>query len=143
MENIHTMPIELDNRQGSFKESIRVALPQVGRMQVDPDWVSVDFSLVQHTSMQTFENIPVRVLCDSDDHRNFTVQPKQISITVKGLQQRIEQIKPVDTFAYVSCTDLDENTGYDLPINVDLPSGLQLVSTDPAVVRVEIDNNNN
>jgi YbbR domain-containing protein len=142
MDNIHTEPISLNNRQSSFKESIRIALPQAGRMKVEPDWVSVDFFLVQRTSNQIFENIPVRILCESGDHRSFSIQPHQINITVKGLQQRIEQMKSADMFAYVSCTDLDQNTGYDLPVRVDLPQGLQLVSTEPGVVHVDVNAGN-
>ena len=138
MDNIHTESIGLNSRQTSFKERARIALPQAGRMQVDPEWVSVDIILMQHTSSQIIENIPVRILSAAADHRTFTVQPQQIHITVQGLQQKIQQMKRADIFAYVSCTELDENTGYDLPVKVDLPAGLQLVKADPAVVRIEI-----
>jgi hypothetical protein len=139
MENIHTEPIELKDQQKSFKESIPIALPQASRMRVDPDWVSVDFSLVQRSSTQEFGNIPVRVLCASGEGRRVALQPQTIKITVKGQQQRLEQMRTADVFAYVSCTELTENTGYDLPVIVDLPSGLQLVKTDPAVIHVDIE----
>jgi YbbR domain-containing protein len=138
MQNIHTEPIELKERQASFKESVPIALPQSGRMRVDPDWVSVDFALVQRSSIEEFDNIPVRILCASDEQRNVAISPKYVKITVKGQQQRIEQFRTADVFAYVSCTELHENTGYDLPVNVDLPEGLQLVKTDPAVIHVDI-----
>ena len=140
MENIHTEPIELKDRQKSFKESIPIALPQAGRMRVDPDWVSVDFALVQRSSTQEFDNIPVRVLCASGEHRRVALHPQTIKITVKGQQQRIEQMRTADLFAYVSCTELTEITGYDLPVIVDLPNGVQLVKADPAVIHVELGN---
>jgi YbbR domain-containing protein len=142
MQNIHTEPIELKERQASFKESIPIALPQSGRMRVDPDWVSVDFALVQRSSTEEFDNIPVRILCISDERRLVNINPKSIKITVKGQQQRVEQLRTADVFAYVSCTELQENTGYDLPLIVDLPEGLQLVKTEPAVIHVEIGINN-
>lgn len=140
MQNIHTEPIKLNDRQTSFKESAPIALPQIGRISVDPDWVSVDFTLEQHTSMQEFDNIPVRVLCSSGEKRDMELQLKTIKITVKGQQQRIEQMRTADVFAYVDCADLTESTGYDLPVIVKLPEGLQLVKTDPAIIHIRVDN---
>ena len=138
MESVHTEGIELKDRQASFKESIPIALPKEARMRVAPDWVSVDFTLAQRSSTLEFENIPVRVLAASGDARRIDLQPQTIRITVKGQQQRIDQIRSANIFAYVSCSDLVENTGYDLPVNVDLPSGVQLVKTEPSVIHVEI-----
>jgi hypothetical protein len=140
MQNIHTEPIKLNDRQASFKESAPVALPPIGRIRVDPDWVSVDFTLEQHTSMQEFDDIPGRILCASGEKRQMGLQPKTIKITVKGQQQRIEQMRTADVFAYVDCADLTENTGYDLPVNVKLPAGLQLVKTDPATIHIRVEN---
>ena len=38
----------------------------------------------------------------------------------------------------MNCHDLIESTVYELPVVVDLPSGLQMVKTEPVVARVEI-----
>ncbi len=142
MENIHTEMVDLKDRQTSFKESVPIALPQAGRMLVDPDWVTVEFFIEARNSTETFEKIPVRTMCSPGDRRNIDVQPQTISVTVQGKLQRIEQMRTADVFAYVSCYDLEESTGYDLPVVVDLPSGLQLIKTDPVVVHVEISNGN-
>ena len=139
MQNIHTEPIKLDDRQTSFKESVPVALPQTGRMRVDPERVSVGFLLVKHTSTQEFDNIPVRILNASGETRRMTLNPKTITITVQGQEQRIKQMRTADVFAYVSSADLTESTGYDLPVTTHLPSGLKLVKTHPAVVHVDIE----
>jgi YbbR domain-containing protein len=142
MESIHTDPIELKDRQVSFKESVPVALPQAGRMRIDPDWISVEVILVEHSSERVFEGVPLKVLCSSGERRQISIQPQIINITVKGQQQHIEQIQQSDIFAYVSCTDLVENTGYDVPVVVYLPDGIKLVRTEPAVVNVRINNSN-
>jgi len=140
MQSIHTEPIKLDGRQASFKERVQVALPQAGRIRVDPDWVSVDFSLAQHTSKQEFANIPVRILCAPGETRKTTLQPKTITITVQGQERRIKQMLTADVFANVNCADLTESTGYDLPVIAHLPSGLKLIKTHPAVIHVDIEN---
>ena len=142
MENIHTEMVDLKDRQTSFKESVPIALPQTGRMLVEPNWVTVEFFLEEHNSTETFENIPVRILCAPGDRRRIEVQPQMINITVKGQVKRIEQMQTADVFAYVSCHNLAESTVYDLPVVVDLPSGLQLIKAEPSVVTVEISNGN-
>jgi YbbR domain-containing protein len=142
MQNIHTEPIELKDKVSSFKESVMIALPQTGRMRVDPEWVKVDFALVQRSSTEEFNNIPVRVLFSSEDRRDIKISQKTIDITVKGQKQRIDQLRNANVFAYVSCIELQENTGYDLPVFVDLPEGLQLVKTEPAVIHVTIGGRN-
>ena len=70
------------------------------------------------------------------DHGEIVDQT--ITIEVSGQTQRIEQIRPADLFAYVNCYDLVESTGYDLPLVVDLPAGLQLIKTEPSVVHINI-----
>lgn len=142
MENIHTELIDLKDRQTSFKESVPIAIPQVGRMLAEPNWVTVEFFMEARNSVETFEKIPVRTLCAPGEKRRIKVQPETISITVQGKPQRIEQLRTADIFAYVDCHDLTESTVYDLPVVVNLPSGLQLVKTSPAVVHVEIANGN-
>ncbi|HEY5652846.1 MAG TPA: CdaR family protein [Pontiella sp.] len=139
MDNIHTEPIVLDDRQGPFKESVPIALPQVGRMQVDPDWVSVEFALETRNRTKTFEQIPVRTMCAPGERREININPKTVSITVRGQQERIEKMFSVDASAYVSCYELSESTRYDLPIAVTLPDGIKLVKTEPAVIHVEVD----
>lgn len=140
MESIHTAPVELKDRQTSFKESVPVALPESSRLLVKPDWVSVEFSLIERSSTQFIENIPIQVVCNPGERRHIKIMPPIVNISVKGLQQQIEQIKAENIFAYVNCTDLNENTTYDLPISVNTPDGVHLIETDPAFVKVVISN---
>jgi hypothetical protein len=142
MDNIHTEPIELKNRSSSFKETVQINLPQSSRLSIDPEWVTVEFALELRSSTILLEKIPVRILCAPGERRTIDVQPQVINVAVRGQQQRLEQIRSVDVFAYVSCMELAESTGYDLPVVVDLPSGVQLVKTDPAVVHVQIGKTN-
>lgn len=143
MKNIQTEPVDLKDRQNSFKISVPIALPQAGRMQVDPEWVSVDFILAQRSNTEEFADIPVRILCATGGTpRTMKITPPTIKITVKGQQQRIEQFRTANIFAYIDCSGLHESTGYDLSVNVDLPEGLQLIKTDPAVIHVDVTNPN-
>lgn len=138
MQNVHTKEIDLSGRNNTFKVSVPIALPQAGRMQTDQEWVSVDFVLIQRNSTEELIDIPVKILCNAGVSRNMELHPKTINITLRGQKQRIEQFMTADVFAYIDCTGLTETTGYDVPVNVDLPDGLQLISTDPAVIHVDM-----
>ncbi len=140
MKNIHTESIDLSERKASFKESVPVTPPQTGRIRVNPDWVSVDFKVVERSSTKEFNSVPVRVLCSPNETRRVEIQPQIISIKVKGQQQRLEQVQASDIFAYVSCTKLSENTRYDRAVIIDLPAGLKLIETDPEIIHISIGN---
>lgn len=142
MDNIHTESIDLKDRRASFKESARIAIPQTSRMRTDPEWVWVECILEMRSSTHVFEKVPVRILSAPGEHRQVDVKPQFVSVTVRGQQQRIEQVRPTELFAYVNCALLAESTSYDLPLIVDVPSGLQVVKTDPAVVHVQISTSN-
>jgi YbbR domain-containing protein len=142
MDNIHTEPIELKNRQTSFKENARIALPQGGRLQTEPERVSVELILETRNSTAVLNQVPIHVLCRPSERRRIDIRPLSITITVKGQQQRIDQLQAAEIFAYVNCTVLEENTGYDLPVIIDLPTELQIIKTEPAAVHVEVSNLN-
>ncbi len=141
MESIHTEPVSLKDRKTTFKVSVPISLPQTGRMQVDPDWISVEVFLDENSSEKVFEGIPLKVLCSSGERRHIEVQPQHISVSVKGQQREIEKIQQGDIFAYISCADLVESTGYEIPVVVNLPDGIQLIAADPAIATVQITNN--
>jgi len=136
MENIYTEPIPLKGRQRSFKTSVPIALPEATRIAASPDWVSVDFFFVQRNATKQFKNIPVKILYSSAPPKPFLIHPKTISVTLKGEQQRIEKILPENLFAYIDCSDLSENSEYDLSVNINLPPGVVLVKTTPNVIHV-------
>ena len=142
MENIHTEKIDLKDRQTSFKESVPISLPQLGRMSSDPDWGSIEVILVARDSTAVFEKVPVRIVCDSGQERRIDIFPDTVNVMIKGQKQNIEQLKNTELFAYVNCHDLTEAASYELPVVIDLPADIQAVKTEPAVVKVDITNIN-
>lgn len=138
LQNVHTRTIRLSDRQGSFKESVPIDVQRTDRIRVDPDWVSVDIQIEQHTGTRTFERIPVRVVSASGENRRIELVPQFVNVTIRGQQQRIEQIREEDVFAYVSCTDLTETGGYDLPVTVRLPAGVQLSGAEPGTIHIKL-----
>ncbi|MDF7798766.1 CdaR family protein [Pontiellaceae bacterium B1224] len=138
MINIHTEEIDLKDRQSSFKVSVPIALPQAGRMVVEPDWVSVEIFLEARSSTAVFEKIPIRIMCAPGEKKQIQVVPQFISITVQGQKQQIEKMRASDAYAYVNCYDLTESTAYELPVEINLPANVQMVKTEPATVQVNV-----
>lgn len=142
MENIHTEEIDLEDRQATFKESVPITLPQLGRMSSDPDWVSVEVILIARDSTAVFEKVPVRIVSASGQNWKVDIFPQTINVMVKGQKQTIEQLKDTELFAYVNCHDLSEAASYELPVVIDLPADIQAIKIEPAVVKVDITNIN-
>lgn len=138
MINIHTEEVDLKDRLSSFKVSVPIALPQAGRMVVEPDWVSVEFFIEARNSTAVFEKVPVRIMCTPGEKRQIQVIPQFINITVQGQQQQIEKMRLSDAYAYVNCYDLTESTAYELPVEINLPAHVHMVKTEPAVVQVSV-----
>lgn len=64
---------------------------------------------------------------------------QEITITVKGSRSEILEYTAEDIFAYVDLGKIQSADRYTLDVNVDLPSGIQLVSAEPAKINVFVD----
>lgn len=75
---------------------------------------------------------------------NFDLAPisgygQEITITVKGSRSEILEYTAEDIFAYVDLGKIQSADRYTLDVNVDLPSGIQFVSAEPAKINVFVD----
>lgn len=139
MERLRTESIDLRNRVDDFKEPVRISLPQGARLGSDSDRVTVEFKLKSYTYEKEFEQIPVRILRLDGDDRQIQIEPKSISVRLRGQQQRIEQLSPDRIIAYADCSELDSNGAYTLEMKVDLPDGISWVKTTNTVVEALIE----
>lgn len=140
MESIRTEPIDLRNRQDSFKENVRVSLPLGGRLGSDSDRVTVEFKLKPYTHEKDFEEIPVRIMRGAGELRKISISPSTIAVRLRGQQSRIEQLQPEKIIAYADCSELEMSGTYTLEVNVDLPSGISWVKGTNSVIEVQIEN---
>lgn len=137
LEQVRTVPVSLDGRYNSFKTHVNVAA--VGQpWTAEPDRVSVEVSLVERLATRRIEKSLVRPLLTSDDTRIVQVRPERVDVVLKGSPDQIEQLDPRAVFTYIDCTGLTELTGYEVPVRVDMPSGIQIESIEPSVVQVTV-----
>ena len=137
LEQVHTVPVTLDGRYNSFKTYVNIAA-NGQPWTAQPDRVSVEVSLVERFATRRIEKSLVRPLLSSDDTRVVQIRPERVDVVLKGSPQKVEQLDPRDVYTYVDCTDLTEPTGYEVPVRVDIPAGIQVDKIEPSVVQVTV-----
>ncbi|QHI68629.1 CdaR family protein [Tichowtungia aerotolerans] len=137
LEQVRTVPISLDGRYNSFKTHVNIASDGQAWVAM-PDRVSVDLILEEHFAVRRVEKSLVRPLLASDDTRVVKIRPDRVDVVLKGSPQRIEALDTKDIYTYIDCTELTEPTEYEMPVRVDLPSGIQVEKIEPSVVQVTV-----
>ncbi|MBC8206428.1 MAG: hypothetical protein ISR85_05855 [Kiritimatiellales bacterium] len=137
LEQVHTVPVSLDGRYNSFKTHVNIAASGQP-WESDPDRVSVELSLVERFVTRRVEKNLVRPLLASDDTRVVRIRPERVDVVLKGSPQRIEKLNVRDVYTYIDCTELTEPTDYEVPVRVDIPTGVQVEKIEPSVVQVTV-----
>ena len=138
LEIIETKHISLDRRSASFTETISLELPDAPSISANTQRIDVRVEINEQIRTRQFLNIPLRVLNSPNTGATISLVPDTINLTISGSQQKVDRIRPENIMAYVRCDELDAATTYDIPVQVDLPDGVILDSTEPSVVKVSI-----
>ena len=137
LEQVRTVPISLDGRYNTFNTHVAVA--ENGQpWTADPERVSVELELVERVATRRIEKNQVRPLLASDDTRVVKIRPEKVDIVLRGSPQRIENLETRDVYAYVDCTELTEPAEYEVPVRVDVPTGVQVEKIEPPIVQVVV-----
>jgi YbbR domain-containing protein len=106
-------------------------------------WLVINYEIGQSPSgselMQEFRHIRVRVLSDAQDHREYTVMPAEVNLTVSGDPLTVRRLREKDFQVFINVSGSTELlNGYIRKVEVVKPIGLNLIKVDPPIVRVEI-----
>jgi len=137
LEQVRTVPISLDGRYNTFNTHVAVAA-NGQPWTADPERVSVEMELVERVATRRIEKNQVRPLLASDDTRIVKIRPEKVDIVLRGSPQRIENLETRDVYAYVDCTELTEPAEYEVPVRVDVPTGVQVEKIEPPIVQVVV-----
>jgi len=130
-EFIETEPIDLVGRLRSFRRKVKLVFSSDIK-PVSTETVDVYIPLVEQFSSKTFENIPVKVLGVPEKTLSIYLDPTKVTVNLKGPLRLLEGMKPEELLAYVEVTGLKKGK-YDLPLNVNSPSGISLKGDSPVV----------
>ena len=88
------------------------------------------------SSPVTYGNLPVLIVATAADMRPYRVAPNTVSVTVSGPAEVMAVLQANQIRATVDLTDIDSAKDLKRQVDVSMPSGVTLVSVEPARVGV-------
>ncbi len=140
LDVVLTEPIDLEGRIRSFK--LRKALVSPGETwtsRMEPEMVDVDVTLIERSSRREIEGVKVNALQPSHEGRTVRIEPSMVKIVFEGRADEVLKIDATSLLAFVDCTRLEPGQSAQLPVRVQLPPGVKLVSAEPAIVMSEVE----
>jgi len=140
MESVRTEPVDLSGRTASFSNAVSLAVSEEEGLRALPDWVSLSVALVSRESSRRIEGVPVKILSPPGFNRSVRIRPETVSIQVRGAEERVGRLRMDRVLAYVDCSGLGDDEGYEYELKVvlRLPEGISLTEVDPTSIRVEV-----
>ena len=86
----------------------------------------------------TYGNLPVLIVSTAADVRDYRVVPGVVSVTVSGSPDVIAVLQANQIRAMVDLTDIESAKDLKRRVDISVPSGITLISVEPARVGVII-----
>lgn len=138
IESVPTAPLDIEGRTKSFRKP-RVPVqvpPETILLEPTPGQVSVDVTMGERTSAETWTDVAVGVLARPGARERLSVEPPSISLSVRGRAELLKKLDARDVRVYADGSDVEKAGTYELPLRVHVPPGLTVVKMDPPVVTV-------
>ncbi|HOW96457.1 MAG TPA: CdaR family protein [Kiritimatiellia bacterium] len=138
IESVNTIALDLEGRTKSFRKThVPVqAPPETVVVEPVPAQVSVEVSLAERTSTETWKDVPVCVLSRPGAREELSVVPVSATLTVRGRAEILKKLDARDVRVYADGSDVEKAGTYELPLRIHPPPGLAVVKTEPPVVSV-------
>jgi YbbR domain-containing protein len=132
IEQVNTDSFDMNGITADTTRTLAL-LPPEGVARLDTDEVTAEVMLTPVIADKEFHSIPVDV---RDTQYKFKVDPTHVNLTVRGTVQVLAKLD-LRGLVYVEANGIAP--GYHrLPVEVDLPDGVQLVHQSPQLVRVRM-----
>lgn len=90
------------------------------------------------SSSLTYGNLPVLIVAAASDVHLYRVAPSTVSVTVRGSPDAIAVLQANQVRATVDLTDIEFAGELKRRVDISVPSGITLVSVEPAKVGIII-----
>jgi hypothetical protein len=139
IQELKSAPIELDGRLRSFTLTRVVQAPsETWSARIEPDRVRVDVTIVERSSRRELEGVRVQLVVRPDTPPIRLASEGGVKLVLKGRSDLLALLTASNLTAYVDCSDLEPGEVRDVPFFVPTKPGVDLVSVEPATIRVEM-----
>jgi YbbR domain-containing protein len=124
--------IDVDRATANLSREVSLVQP-AGATRIDPPEVAAAIAVSEVVADKEFRAVPVQVF---NSGYTFKVQPEQINLTLRGPVLRLAQIDLTNAVAIDADGMAPGN--YAVPVQVDLPEGVELVHQSADRVRLRV-----
>jgi hypothetical protein len=132
-DSVQTSPVEVNGAKADISQSVSLVPPSERVTVLGPNAVEATISISEIITNREFRGLAVDV---RDTDYKAKVEPQRIAITVRG---PLNQLSGLDLrgSVFVSAEDVQPGT-HALPVQIELPDGIQLVRASQDNVKVRI-----
>ena len=126
---IKTQPIDLVGRVRSFRKSVRLD-PEPGLKLLTESIVDAYVPIQEMMAEKKFAEVPVKILGMPGFLTRISVEPKQLTVVLKGSPKNLETVQEDDLLIYAEVSRLGEGV-HEVPLQARLPEGTILKDSLP------------
>ena len=140
-EVVETEPIDVGGCVQSFSKRVRVLSPSdTGVIRIEPAEITITANMVTESVSKELTNMPVRAVVEAGSTNSVRLRPGSVNVSLHGRVEVIDRVADDSIRVFVDCVGLDPLESYELPVNVHLPSGVDVTATvEPQMVKVNFE----
>lgn len=133
LDSVQTSPVEVNQARSDIDQTVSLMAPGDRMTLVGAQMVEASVTIGEIVVNREFRNLKVEV---RDTDYKVRVQPQKVTITVRG---PLNLMAGLDLHGSVYVTADDVTPGvHDLPLQIELPDGVELVRAAPDNVRIRV-----
>lgn len=136
MAIVSTEPVDVDRKRDSFTQTVDLSRDNK-LVSYNESEVKVTVNIVPITITRDIKNQIIQ-LYGVNPELEAELNPKLVSLTLTGDKNMLEAFTPELQSVRVDCSGITEPGTYELPVEVDLPEGIRLVSQSSRVAKVSL-----
>jgi YbbR domain-containing protein len=139
VDQVRTVPIELEGRLRSFTVSRAVVSPgETWSARVEPERVRIEVTIAERSTTKALRDVPVYALLPANMRTSAKFSPSTVQVALRGRAELVNKVEAPDLTAFVDCTAFKPGDHVDLPVRVISPAGVDVVAIEPSLLLVEI-----
>jgi hypothetical protein len=132
-DNVQTSPVEVNGAKADVAQPVSLSPPSDRVTIVGPQAAEAMVSISEIIADREFRGLSVEV---RDTDYKVKVEPQRIAVTLRGPINQLSGLD-LDGSVYVTAEEVPPGA-HDLPVQIELPDGIQFVRAYPDNVRVRI-----